>query len=85
MSQMLGLLAGTAACFDAMLGILCPQRWMQMWRDIAKALPSPTDEYVADAIDLTEAYQKKSPQGLRAFLLLELGFGLLLLRLGSKE
>ncbi|MBI2887230.1 MAG: hypothetical protein HYY02_08470 [Chloroflexi bacterium] len=85
MSHLLGLLLGAACCFDALLGLLSPQRWVAMWRDIAVLLPAPADEYVADAVELTETYRAKSPEGLRFFLLLQMAVGLLLLRLGSRE
>lgn len=85
MSHLLALLLGAACCFDALLGLLSPQRWLAMWRDVAAFLPAPTNEYVADAVELTETYREKSPEGLRFFLVLQMAVGLLLVRLGSRE
>lgn len=84
MTKLFGFFLGTLIIMDGLLGLLSPARWRQLWHDIASYLPGSAADCVDEMVQVTENHREKSPGAVSAFFALELGLGLLMLKLSCR-
>lgn len=84
MTKLFGFLLATLIILDSLLGLLSPARWRQLWQDIASYLPGSAADYIDEMVQVTENHREKSPSAVSACFALELGVGLLMLKLSRR-